>query len=30
MVSRRAVARFAVDAALGGGWAGRAPIIWEK
>jgi hypothetical protein len=30
LVSRRAVARFAVDAALGGGWAGRAPIIWEK
>ena len=30
LISRRAVARFAVDAALGGGWAGRAPIIWEK
>jgi uncharacterized protein YbjT (DUF2867 family) len=30
LVSRRAVARFAVDAALSGTWAGRAPIIWEK
>jgi hypothetical protein len=30
LVSRRAVAQFTVDSALGGGWAGRAPIIWEK
>jgi hypothetical protein len=30
LVSRRAVARFAVDSALGGGWADRAPIIWPK